>query len=581
MKQDCPYEICFVLQDDGDKKGKELVLKRIKEEHNHDVLKVMVDCHAKKRRLDDDSKNMASQALKLKSNRKLLQQHLQQSTGKRVTLKDLSNLEQRLKAKAPDKIKDLIKHLESSGRNLQIKVAYQDTEVEGIFVTDGEMAKMYRAYPEVLLMDAIYKLTNDRMAVYLLLAIDGNGESHVVCFFLVNNETRNLITKMVEAFKEKFDEEVTSKTKVIITDKDFTERSVLTAAFPGAQLQLCLFHTMQSFGREVTAIKMSFRPEQRNTVLSLLHRLVYSKNQEEYDRHLAALEQANFPMVMDYVKRSWHSIRWEWVVGLKAESLMLSQHTTNRLESLNKHIKSVISKFSNLPVFFDHFFIFLDSYRDERDYRALRMLDIAISCENPSERQYRSHLTTYAWEQMEGQFRQAMHLQVTCSDGRFQVDGRNDVSITSCGCHFMSSNGLPCRHVLAARRHSGAKLFEADLALPRWTRAYFVEQHPLFQRSTVATRQADTSHHQSSLHVDVQPVQRETSQDYSRKISYARAHCAKLATALAMLPDDLWYDQIEQVKMMDKLVNQHKLCKVIEVDPENRPAPGTSGIAGN
>ena len=59
--------------------------------------------------------------------------------------------------------------------------------MEGLLIIDEAMELVYKSYPEVLLMDATYKLTNDRMAVYLLLAIDGNGESHIVIFFLAHN----------------------------------------------------------------------------------------------------------------------------------------------------------------------------------------------------------------------------------------------------------------------------------------------------------------------------------------------------------------------------------------------------------
>ena len=147
---------------------------------------------------------------------------------------------------------------------------------------------------------------------------------------------------------------------------------------------------------------------------------------------------------------------------------MLSQQTTNRLESLNKHIKSVVCKFSNLTVFFDHFFLFLDSCRDERDLRAARMLDVTIASTDKNEHKFRSHLTKYAWEQMERQFTRARCVQVvTLPDGSFCVDGRAGVHINSCECHFTTSNGLPCVHILAARLHSDQEVFDDALILPR------------------------------------------------------------------------------------------------------------------
>jgi zinc finger SWIM domain-containing protein 3 len=146
---------------------------------------------------------------------------------------------------------------------------------------DATMKAMYEAYPELIMMDATYKLTSDRMAVYLLLAIDGNGESHIVAAFLVAKETRALLQEMMEVFIGYFDPEVVSRTRVIITDKDFTERSVLQSCFPETSLHLCLFHTLWTFSREVTTSKMSIQPQQRQVALSILQRIAYSKNLEE------------------------------------------------------------------------------------------------------------------------------------------------------------------------------------------------------------------------------------------------------------------------------------------------------------
>ena len=38
--------------------------------------------------------------------------------------------------------------------------------------------------------------------------------------------------------------------KVIMTDKDFVERSVFGDEFPDAELFLCLFHTLQAFNEK-------------------------------------------------------------------------------------------------------------------------------------------------------------------------------------------------------------------------------------------------------------------------------------------------------------------------------------------
>ena len=80
------------------------------------------------------------------------------------------------------------------------------------------------------------------MPLYLMLTVDSNGQSEIVGAFLTTSETEEAIRKMVQTFKR--ENPSWSSTKVVITDKDFTERAVFQKEFPGASLLICLFHTL-------------------------------------------------------------------------------------------------------------------------------------------------------------------------------------------------------------------------------------------------------------------------------------------------------------------------------------------------
>ena len=70
----------------------------------------------------------------------------------------------------------------------------------GLFFQDGIMKMVYAAYPEVLLVDATYKLNELRMPVHLLLVIDSNGQSEIFGVFVTHLETADAIRKMVSSF---------------------------------------------------------------------------------------------------------------------------------------------------------------------------------------------------------------------------------------------------------------------------------------------------------------------------------------------------------------------------------------------
>ena len=55
------------------------------------------------------------------------------------------------------------------------------------------MKSVFLSYPEVLLVDATYKLTDLRMPVYLMMCIDGNGQGEIVLVFLTAVETEESI----------------------------------------------------------------------------------------------------------------------------------------------------------------------------------------------------------------------------------------------------------------------------------------------------------------------------------------------------------------------------------------------------
>ena len=60
---------------------------------------------------------------------------------------------------------------------------------------DSIMKSVFDSYPEVILVDATYKLNNLRMPLYLMMCI---GQGEIVLMFFTTMETEEAITKMVK-----------------------------------------------------------------------------------------------------------------------------------------------------------------------------------------------------------------------------------------------------------------------------------------------------------------------------------------------------------------------------------------------
>ena len=125
-----------------------------------------------------------------------------------------------------------------------------DNNFKGLFFQDPQIISCFQAYPELLCVDATYKLG---LPTYLFLSEDSNGQSEIVAASLLVSEDAEGITWMLEAFKKIY--VAWESTRVIMADKDIQERDVFKRCMPQAMILICLFHTLRSFRREITCEK--------------------------------------------------------------------------------------------------------------------------------------------------------------------------------------------------------------------------------------------------------------------------------------------------------------------------------------
>ena len=85
-----------------------------------------------------------------------------------------------------------------------VVTAFCDEEdmLKAIYFQTSEMQRTFASYPELLLIDATYKLNDLNMPLYVLMSVDGNGESEIVCLWLTQFEDKETITELVQEFKK-------------------------------------------------------------------------------------------------------------------------------------------------------------------------------------------------------------------------------------------------------------------------------------------------------------------------------------------------------------------------------------------
>ena len=247
-------------------------------------------------------------------------------------------------------------------------LADNDGMFKGLYFQDKYMVQAFDSYPELLCLDATYKLLQLRLPVFLMLVEDSNGESEVVAVCVLTSGDSESIQWMVDSFKSH--NESWSKTRVVMSDKDLKEREVVKKSFPGVDVLICLFHTLRTFRREITTEKMGITAGQRTTCLEYVQKLAYASSLEEYNKLYEQLKKDCPKKVVEYYDENWHSIKNEWVLGFKASCGSFLNFTNNRLESINGKLKQVINYHSSLEEFVHKFFVILTSLRCERDHKA-------------------------------------------------------------------------------------------------------------------------------------------------------------------------------------------------------------------
>jgi zinc finger SWIM domain-containing protein 3 len=362
--------------------------------------------------------------------------------------------------------------------------------LKGIFFQDKPMKDAFEAYPELLCVDATYKLLELGLPTYIMVCEDSNGQSEIVSVCLLVSEDADSITWMMNSFKERNSE--WERIRVVMADKDIGERDIIKQLLPQAAVLICLFHTLRTLRREITCEKMGITSGQRTLCLELVQKMAYSYSELEYSNLYAEFQSSAPKEVVGYFNDNWHAINDEWVLGMKSCSGNFLNFTNNRLESINGKLKQVINRHSSLEDFIENFFIILTALRTERDHKAAIMcqkIKVNPFCDDSPQYLYSQLLTNYAAEFVHKQLKLAEKVSdVTVDDGEYTIktsEGPKKVTLATCECIFNKSMLLPCRHIFHLRSELDEPLFDASLCDQRWTTSYYKSTQRIFASHSV------------------------------------------------------------------------------------------------
>ncbi|XP_065320998.1 uncharacterized protein LOC135928456 [Gordionus sp. m RMFG-2023] len=259
--------------------GHYLVIHKLDDIHtNHELDEKLFKLLPKQRQLSPSKRQFVEQSLSIKGNKVKIQEVILK-TGKMITLKDIHNIGSNLNKPSNNILFNVYQQLKEDNGAI-VEIIEENNQLMGIFYQDSNMSHNLKFYPEVLFIDATYKLNNIGMPLFILLVIDSHGQSQIAALWLVKGETYCCVKGCCDILKKHND---INKIKVIIGDKDLADRQALFESFPNANIQICIFHVMCSFRSEITTLKRNITGEDVVTVLTTLQKLVYARSESEYN----------------------------------------------------------------------------------------------------------------------------------------------------------------------------------------------------------------------------------------------------------------------------------------------------------
>lgn len=207
--------------------------------------------------------------------------------------------------------------------------------------------------------------------------------------------------------------------------------------------------------------------------------MVYALSQEVYNQLYGELTDLRLDAVTEYFNVNWHPIRMEWVACFTKHYHHYSNHTTNRVESLNSKLKSVVTKYASLQNFLVETVQFLKSTFTESDYRTISKRErkpIVTEEEDVFVSEYRKLLTEFAFVKVQSQIDSIILVVFTTISDTMGITIRrpNNVNVIyvtkndSCDCGFFNIMKLPCKHMFAFWDRHERAMFVPDACDRRW-----------------------------------------------------------------------------------------------------------------
>ncbi|KAH8025880.1 hypothetical protein HPB51_013585 [Rhipicephalus microplus] len=155
------------------------------------------------RRSAPELQNKARELMKMKANKMMVREQMEKESGSAVSLKDLSNIAAKHRLLQPrNDLPEVVRMLQEKHNATVRLLTDENRELQAVYFQDDVMKKSFQCWPEVIFIDATYKLLETRMSCFLVIIENGNGESEIVAVGLFSTEDADTLRWFFEEFKD-------------------------------------------------------------------------------------------------------------------------------------------------------------------------------------------------------------------------------------------------------------------------------------------------------------------------------------------------------------------------------------------
>ncbi|XP_076890934.1 PKS-NRPS hybrid synthetase cheA-like [Bidens hawaiensis] len=244
-------------------------------------------------------------------------------------------------------MKALENFLAGNGFTFYIRESDTDDRTEEIFFCYSKSHKMWRAFPEVLMVDTTYNTNMYDWPLIQFIGVTSTSQSFCIAAAFVIRERQRNFGWALEKLKQMLYD--CMEPRVILTDADQALMNACDAVFPNATKNLCRWHISENIRRKFKGLYST----KMGTNFAYWWKVLYqSPWTQEYDhrrlnmeRHLIRDDRAK---VWQYIRKSWlDPYKHKFVACWIDERRNYGETTTNRVESQHANLKRYLNGISN------------------------------------------------------------------------------------------------------------------------------------------------------------------------------------------------------------------------------------------